>query len=76
MSGPRPAFSGVFLVRRCSEASTFLSFYAADSKAAALWWRKEQSMIPRKKAEELSHTNKHADAALIELNKEQKVFGN
>lgn len=33
-------------------------------------------MIQRKKVEELSHANKHADAAMIELNKEQKVFGN
>lgn len=42
VSGPRPAFCGVFLVCRYANAPTFLSFFSADSKAAALCWRKEQ----------------------------------
>lgn len=52
------------------------SIFSADSKAAAFWWRKEQRTILKKKVEELSHTNKHADAALTELNTKQKVSGN
>lgn len=61
-------------MRRYAETCTFSRRKKVERGSEAAAFGDVKRIILKKKVEELSHTNKHADATLIELNR--KVSGN